>query len=76
MYLDDGLDEERSEASSSAFSSVISSNLAPAGFVANVDKSVWDPFLVIVSALLGMVLRKSYFGYECLHRFPQNAHGF
>lgn len=48
MYLDDVLDVERSEASSSTCSSVISSNSASAGFVANVDKSVWDPDQVTV----------------------------
>ena len=40
VYLDDGLDVERSETSSSACSSVISSNLAPAGFVTNAEKTV------------------------------------
>lgn len=47
LYLDDGLDAERSEASSSASSNIIRSDLASAGFLANVDKSVWDPVQVI-----------------------------
>lgn len=48
VYLDDALDVERSEASSTTCSSVISSNVASADFVANVDKSVWVPDQVIV----------------------------
>ena len=53
VYLDDGLDVKRSEASSIGYSSVIRLNLASGGFLANADKSVWDPVQVI--AWLGIV---------------------
>ena len=47
VYLDDGLDVERSEALSSTNSNIIKSDLASAGFLANMDKCFWDPVQVI-----------------------------
>ena len=45
VYLDDGLDVERSEVFSSTNSN--KSDLASAGFLANMDKCLWDPVQVI-----------------------------
>lgn len=47
VYLDDGLDVERSEAFSSTNSNIIKSDLASAGFLANMDKCLWYPVQVI-----------------------------
>ena len=51
VYLDDGLDVERSEALCYASSSVIRSDLASAGFLVNMERCVWDPVQVITSWL-------------------------
>ena len=47
VYLDDSLDVERSEVFSSTNSIIIKSDLASAGFLANMDKCLWDPVQVI-----------------------------
>lgn len=47
VYLDDGLDVGRSEALSSTNSNIIKSDLALAGFLANMDKCLWDPLQVV-----------------------------
>ena len=47
-YLDDGLDVQRSEALSSTNSNIIKSDLALAGFLANMDKCLWDPVQVVM----------------------------
>ena len=54
VYLDDGgLDAERSEALSGPNSNIIKSDLASAGFLANMDKCFWDP--IQVNTWLGIV---------------------
>ena len=47
VYLDDGLDVQRSEALSSTNSNITKSDLASAGFLANMDKCLWDSVQVI-----------------------------
>ena len=47
VYLDDGLDVGRSEALSCTNPSIIKSHLALAGFLANMDKCLWDSVQVI-----------------------------
>ena len=43
VYVDDGLDVGRSEALSSTNLNIIKSDLALAGFLANMDKCLWGP---------------------------------
>ena len=59
-YLDDGLDVEPNEALPSNNSNIIKSDLASAGFLANMNKCVCDPVQVIT--WLGIVWDGVYAG--------------
>ena len=47
VYLEEGFDVESTKLSSEIYSRIIRSDLALAGFLANEDKSVWDPVRLI-----------------------------